>query len=94
MTKINWKIRAKNPTFWVQLVVSTCIAVLGYMGMEVKDLTSWQIVGDAFVKAIQTPYVWIIAGVIWYNALIDPTSTGITDSSRALNYTEPNGIKY
>ena len=91
---MNWKIRAKNPTFWVQLIVSTVIAVLGYMGLEITDLTSWQVVSDAFVKAVGTPYVWIMAGVIWYNALIDPTTTGITDSSRAMSYDRPNSIKY
>ena len=94
MTKINWKIRAKNPTFWVQLVVSTAISVLAYFSLTPQDLLSWDIVLDTLIRAVQTPYVWIMAGVIWYNALIDPTSTGITDSSRAMSYDRPNSIKY
>lgn len=90
---INWKIRAKNKTFWLNTIVSVAIAVLGYVGLTVQDLTSWAIVWDAFVKAVQTPYVWIMAGVMVYNALIDPTTTGISDSARAKSYDEPNSIK-
>lgn len=90
---INWKIRAKNPTFWVQLVVSTAISVLAYFSLTPQDLLSWDIVLDTLIRAVQTPYVWIMTAVIWYNAIIDPTTTGITDSKNALTYNEPNGLK-
>ena len=88
---INFKVRFKNPTFWIQLIISIGIAILAYMGLTIQDLTSWGIVRDAFVAAVKTPYVWIMAGTIAYNAIIDPTTTGISDSKRAMEYDEPNG---
>lgn len=90
---INWKVRFKNPMFWVQIIVSTVVSILTYFGLTVQDLTSWDMVLTTAVQALQTPYVWIMTAVMWYNAIIDPTTTGVTDSANALTYTEPNNKK-
>ena len=90
---INWKIRFKNPTFWVQLVISILLAVMAYLGLSINDLTSWNVVKDALIRAVSTPYVFILAGTIVYNALIDPTTTGISDSANAMKYDKPNSNK-
>ena len=37
MTNINWKVRIKNPMFWVQIVVAIFVPVLGYMGITAQD---------------------------------------------------------
>ena len=83
MTNINWKVRIKNPMFWVQIVVAIFVPVLGYMGITAQDLTTWQAVGNVILTAFSNPYV----------LLIDPTTTGITDSKTALTYTTPNSDK-
>ncbi len=91
--KINWKIRIKNPIFWVQIVVSVFTPILAYMGITVQDLTTWQSVWNALVLAVSNPYVLVLVAVSVYNTIIDPTTTGISDSANALTYTEPNSEK-
>ena len=36
---MNWKVRLRNPVFWVQIVVSAFAAVLAYAGLTAADLT-------------------------------------------------------
>lgn len=93
MSKINWSIRVKNPMFWVQIVMSIFVPILTYMGITVQDLTSWSVVGNALVLAVTNPYVLVMVAVSVYNTIVDPTSTGVTDSKTALTYTEPNSSK-
>lgn len=94
MTKINWKVRAKNPIFWVNIVLSVLGPTLTYMGLKIQDLTSWQAVGDVLLTGISNPYVLGLTAWGVYTTIVDPTSTGITDSARALGYSTPNSIKY
>lgn len=82
---INWKIRFKNPMFIAQLVMSVLLPVLGYAGLKVSDLTSWQTVGDLLMQAISNPYVLGLVVVSVYNAIIDPTTKGVKDSERVLD---------
>lgn len=90
MTNINWTVRLKNPIFYVQMAVAIFIPILGYMGITVQDLTTWQTVGNTLLTAITNPYVLLLVIGSVYNAIIDPTTTGISDSGNALTYTEPN----
>lgn len=90
---MNLKIRFKNPVFWASLVMSIFGPILVYMGITVQDLTSWAVVGNALLMALQNPYVLGLVVVSVYNTLVDPTSTGITDSERARMYNKPNNIK-
>ena len=90
---INWKVRAKNPMFWVQIVISIFTPILAYMGITVQDLTTWTAVFEALRTAVVNPYVLMLVAVSVYNAILDPTTTGITDSRKALTYEEPNSIK-
>lgn len=87
--KINWLVRFKNPVFIAQLVLSVLVPIVGYVGINLSDITSWQILGSLFVRAVSNPYVLGIVIVSVYNAVTDPTTRGIGDSERALTYTEP-----
>ena len=49
--------------------------------------------GNVLLQAVSNPYVLMLVIVSVYNAIVDPTTTGITDSSNALTYTEPNADK-
>ena len=40
MTNINWKVRIKNPMFWVQIVVAIFVPVLGYYGARPNYMAS------------------------------------------------------
>lgn len=91
--KINWKVRLKNPSFWVSIVIAVFTPILAYMGITAQDITSWAALGDVLLQAVSNPYILIMVAVSVYNAVVDPTSTGVTDSARALRYDEPNSIK-
>jgi phi LC3 family holin len=93
MNKINWKVRFKNPVFIAQLILAILMPILAYAGLTVQDMTTWQAVGDLLLGAISNPYVIGLVIVSVWNALNDPTTTGITDSSKALTYDVPNSNK-
>ena len=88
---INWKIRFKNPVFYMQLILAVLTPVLAYMGLTVKDLTTWAAVGNVLVQAVSNPYVLALVLVSVWNAVNDPTTSGISDSKNALTYDKPNG---
>lgn len=90
---INWKVRLRNPSFWVSVAIAIFVPILTYMGLTAKDITTWKALGNVLIEAVRNPYVLIMVAASVYNAMIDPTSTGISDSSRAMDYEFPNSIK-
>ncbi|WP_413527359.1 phage holin [Marinilactibacillus psychrotolerans] len=93
MTKINWRVRLRNPQFIAQIAISIFVPILGYAGLTAQDLTSWAILLDLIIDAISNPYVLMIVIVSVYNAIQDPTTAGIGDSRQALTYNKPKGDK-
>lgn len=87
--KINWKIRFKNPQFIAQLIVAIFIPILTYAGITAQDITSWAILLGLMIDAVSNPYVLLMVAVSVYNAVVDPTTTGLSDSPQALNYSAP-----
>lgn len=88
---LNWKVRfnKKNILFIAQVIVSVVIPVLTYFGLQASDLTTWSKVWETFIQAISNPYVVVMAIVSLFNAVTDPTTKGISDSTAALSYTQP-----
>lgn len=91
MSKINWKVRFSkdNILFIAQVVISVVIPILTYFGLQASDLTTWAKVWDTLIAAVSNPYVVVMALVSFFNAVTDPTTKGIGDSTTALSYTEP-----
>lgn len=87
--KINWKVRFKNPMFYVQLFISVFVPILAYLGLNASDVTTWAKFGEILLKGISNPYVLSLVFVSAYNSLIDPTTRGIGDSEQALTYDKP-----
>ena len=87
---MNLKVRFKNPVFIAQLVLAILTPILAYAGLTAQDLTTWQALGELLLGAISNPYVLALVMVSVWNALNDPTSSGVTDSKKAMTYTEPN----
>lgn len=82
--KINWLARIKNKTFWVTLIPSVLllvqvVAAVFEIRLDLGDLGNRII---AVVNALFT--VLAIMGVV-----VDPTTSGVSDSSQALTYTAP-----
>lgn len=86
---MNWKVRIKNPLFIAQMILAVLTPILAYAGLTVKDLTTWQALGDLLVGALSNPYVLGLVVVSVFNAVTDPTTSGVKDSEQALTYTQP-----
>lgn len=85
-TKINWKVRIKNKMFWVTVVPALCLlieTVLAMFGVDVHLDYIGNVPTIDVLNAILTALA--VMGVI-----VDPTTQGIGDSERAMEYTKPN----
>jgi phi LC3 family holin len=83
---MNWKVRFKNKVWlaaFLALIVSFVYQVLGMFDIAPT------ITQDTVIQAINV-MLTLLAGL---GVLVDPTTTGITDSRRAMSYTKPNGEK-
>lgn len=87
---INWKVRIKNPVFWVQIAVAIVLPILAYLGLSWEDMTSWATFGDIFLEAVKNPVILASVIVSVWNAINDPTTKGLSDSYRAMTYDKPN----
>ena len=83
--KINWLVRIKNKSFWIALVPAILLliqVIASVFGFEL-DLGELGNKLLAVVNAVFT--VLTILGIV-----TDPTTTGVADSDRAMEYTKPN----
>lgn len=81
---INWKVRIKSKTFWIAAISAFMLIaqpVLAMLGVEI-DATGVQ---DELVNIVNAVFGVLVAlGVV-----VDPTTSGISDSQRALSYESP-----
>lgn len=90
--KINWKVRFKNPVFWVGLAGAIMTPILAYSGMSYADLTSWGSIRDLALEVTNNPFLigTIVSSVLSALGVIaDTTTKGICDSKQAMTYDEP-----
>ena len=84
MKKINWLVRVKNKAFWVAFIpaVLLLIQVIASVFNIQIDLGN---LGNKLLEVVNAVFsILVILGVV-----TDPTTSGITDSAQALEYTEP-----
>ena len=77
--KINWKIRVKNPVFWATLIPATATfiyTVLALLG----------IAPTIDEHTLTNGLLAVVTGLSTVGVLVDPTTKGINDSERAMNY--------
>lgn len=86
---MNLKVRMKNWSFWVSVLISIGAPILAYFGLTAADITTWAALGRVLLEAVSNPYVVGLVLVSLYNALIDPTTKGIKDSAQAMTYEKP-----
>lgn len=82
--KINWGVRIRNKSFWTALIPALALlgqAVAALFGFTI-DLTELSGKLLAVVDAVFA--VLVILGIV-----TDPTTKGIGDSDRAMNYAKP-----
>ena len=90
MIDMNLKVRFRNPVFIAQLILSILTPILAYAGLTLQDITTWSALGNMLLGAVQNPYVLGLVVVSVWNALNDPTTAGLGDSSRAMTYEKPS----
>lgn len=86
---INFLVRFKNPVFIFQIIMSVLTPILAYFGLAAEDITSWKILLDTLLEAVKNPYVCVMAAIGLWNAINDPTTSGLSDSKQAMLYTVP-----
>ena len=86
---MNFKVRFKNPVFIVQFILAILTPILAYAGLTAQDITTWDTLGQLLLGAIKNPYVLSLVAVSIWNALNDPTTSGVKDSDQAMTYDRP-----
>ena len=89
----NFKVRAKNPLFWIANIVAVLVYIGGYLGVKGTDVTSWDklfsIVGDV----VANPYLIVMIVVTFVTTAISYTDKGIRDTGIVQTYTKPRDEK-
>ena len=85
MDKINWKVRIKNKNFWLALVPALALLAQAFANIFNFTLELGETV-DKILVFINVLFAFLVlVGVV-----NDPTTAGLTDSARALEYHEPS----
>ena len=82
---INWKVRLLNKTFWITLVPALALLLQTFLAVFNIRLELGETVDKLVVFINAFFVVLVIVGVV-----NDPTTIGISDSSRAMTYERPN----
>ena len=85
MNKINWKVRVLNKTFWVTLVPALALLLQTFLAVFNIQLELEETIDKLLVFINALFAVLVIVGIV-----NDPTTTGVSDSTRAMNYDRPN----
>ena len=82
--KINWTVRLKNKAFWLAL-----IPALALVAQAVAALFGYTINLETLVGKIQAVINAVFAVLAILGIVVDPTTDGIEDSTRAMSYDVP-----
>lgn len=80
--KINWKVRFKNPT-WLTMFISLIV------GFTFNMLKLFDIVPSITENQIMDVVSQVLTFLGLIGVLVDPTTSGIGDSERAMSYESP-----
>lgn len=84
MKKINWKVRAKNKTFWIALIPAALLLVQ-QVAAAFGIVLDFGILQDQLIAIVGTVFALLtILGVV-----TDPTTPGVGDLERARGYERP-----
>lgn len=83
--KINWNVRLKNKNFWLTLVPALALLLQAFADIFGLKLEFGQTIDKVLVFINVLFAFLVLVGVV-----NDPTTTGLSDSTRALEYEEPN----
>lgn len=84
-SSINILVRLKNPWFWIGIIGVFMTA----LDITPETVATWPDLFNSFVIAVQNPYTVASALIAVLGVIIDPTTAGVGDSTRALSYKNP-----
>lgn len=82
---INWKVRLLNKTFWLTLVPALALLLQTFLAVFNIRLELGETIDKLLVFINALFAVLMIVGIV-----NDPTTSGISDSTRAMAYERPN----
>ena len=83
--KINWNVRLRNKNFWLALVPALALLFQAFADIFGIKLEFGQTIDKVLVFINVLFAFLVLVGIV-----NDPTTTGLSDSTRALEYEEPN----
>ena len=83
---INWVVRFKNRQFWLSFIPALLLLIQTAAALVGLELQLGP-VGEGLLE----PGNALFAVLALLGVVTDPTTEGVSDSSRALGYTEPGG---
>jgi phi LC3 family holin len=84
LMQLNWKLRLKNKQFWISAIPALALVIQAFASIFGFTLDFGTLVGK-ILTAVDAVFAFlVILGVV-----IDPTTAGISDSARAMQYPEP-----
>lgn len=83
--KINWNVRLKNKNFWLALVPALALLFQAFADIFGIKLEFGQTIDKVLVFINVLFAFLVLVGIV-----NDPTTSGLSDSTRALDYNEPN----
>lgn len=81
--KINWKLRLQNKT----TLITLCLTVLAFV---YQILGLFDVVPSISEDTVATVITTVINFLAIVGIVVDPTTEGVNDSARALEYSKPN----
>lgn len=85
--KVNWKVRFKNKT-WLTMFLSLIVGFIFNM------LKLFDIVPSITENTVMNIVSEVLTFLGLIGVLVDPTTAGLNDSARAMNYEEPWDDEY
>ena len=82
---INWKVRILNKTFWLTLVPALALLIQTFLAVCGVKLELGETIDKLLVFINALFAVLMIVGIV-----NDPTTSGVSDSTRAMTYERPN----
>ena len=82
---INWKVRVLNKTFWLTLVPALALLLQTFLAVFNVRLELGETIDKMLVFINALFAVLMIVGIV-----NDPTTSGISDSTRAMTYETPS----
>ena len=82
--KINWKVRLKNPAFWITVIPALITVIYAVLAL-------FDVIPNVAEETLTNGFMAVMSVLATLGIIVDPTTKGLNDSDRAMNYEEPGG---